>query len=149
MIPDHSGSAGAGTTNNRSVGDRDSRLSSGVATSLGAATPAQVQAENSAGAAECVSLLGEIALSRDGAARAAVPGARARLLIAALATHPGRSRAAQALIDDVWGEQPPRAPMNALHTQVSRLRSALPDGALEAGPAGYRLILGEEQSTPE
>ncbi|WP_308163003.1 AfsR/SARP family transcriptional regulator [Nocardia alni] len=92
-----------------------------------------------------VVLLGEIAVSRDGAGPVAVPGARARLLVAALATHSGRSRSATALIEDVWGEQPPRAPMNALHTQVSRLRSLLPDGALEVGPAGYRLTLTEEQ----
>ncbi|WP_378734272.1 BTAD domain-containing putative transcriptional regulator [Nocardia brasiliensis] len=87
-----------------------------------------------------VALLGEIALRRDGAL-AALPGTRSRLLLAALAMRPGRSRSAQSLIDDVWGEQPPRAPMNALHTQVSRLRSLLPDGALEIGPAGYRLTL--------
>ncbi|MEU1207735.1 BTAD domain-containing putative transcriptional regulator [Nocardia sp. NPDC005825] len=91
-----------------------------------------------------VALLGEIALRRDGALTA-VPGARARLLVAALAVHPGRSRSAQALIDEVWGEDPPRAPMNALHTQVSRLRSALPDGVLEIGPAGYRLMLTADQ----
>lgn len=97
-----------------------------------------------AGESVVVALLGEIALRRDGAL-AALPGARSRLLLAALALRPGRSRSAQALIDDVWGEQPPRAPMNALHTQVSRLRSALPDGALEIGPAGYRLILRADQ----
>ncbi|MFI7001588.1 BTAD domain-containing putative transcriptional regulator [Nocardia sp. NPDC050175] len=91
-----------------------------------------------------VALLGEIALRRDGALTA-LPGARSRLLLAALALRPGRSRSAQSLIDDVWGEQPPRAPMNALHTQVSRLRSALPDGALEIGPAGYRLTLRADQ----
>ncbi|MEV6428600.1 BTAD domain-containing putative transcriptional regulator [Nocardia sp. NPDC051463] len=97
-----------------------------------------------AGASVVVALLGEIALRRDGAL-AALPGARSRLLLAALALQPGRSRSAQALIDDVWGEQPPRAPMNALHTQVSRLRSALPDGVLEIGPAGYRLVLRPDQ----
>lgn len=97
-----------------------------------------------AGDSILVALLGEIALRRDGALTA-VPGARARLLVAALAVHPGRSRSAQALIDEVWGEDPPRAPMNALHTQVSRLRSALPDGVLEIGPAGYRLMLAAEQ----
>ncbi|GAA5044413.1 AfsR/SARP family transcriptional regulator [Nocardia callitridis] len=91
-----------------------------------------------------VGLLGEIALRRDGAL-SALPGARARLLLAALALAPGRSRSAQTLIDDVWAQQPPRAPMNALHTQVSRLRSALPEGALEIGPAGYRLTLPVEQ----
>ncbi|MEV6556170.1 BTAD domain-containing putative transcriptional regulator [Nocardia sp. NPDC051756] len=97
-----------------------------------------------AGEPVAVALLGEIALRRDGALTA-LPGARSRLLLAALALHPGRSRSAQSLIDDVWGEQPPRAPMNALHTQVSRLRSALPDGALEIGPAGYRLTLPADQ----
>ncbi|MBF6333730.1 AfsR/SARP family transcriptional regulator [Nocardia transvalensis] len=122
MFPEHSGSAGAGRTNARPGGGD------------GPAAAAPVR----------VALLGEVAVRRDGEL-AAVPGARARLLIAALATHPGRSRSAQSLIDDVWGAQPPRAPMNALHTQVSRLRSALPDGVLEIGPAGYRLSLGEEQ----
>ncbi|RBO90764.1 putative ATPase [Nocardia puris] len=85
-----------------------------------------------------VALLGEVALRRDGVL-SAVPGARSRLLLAALALHPGRSRSAIALIEDVWGERPPRSPMNALHTQVSRLRAALPAGALEIGPAGYKL----------
>ncbi|MBO0854637.1 MAG: transcriptional regulator [Nocardia sp.] len=91
-----------------------------------------------------VALLGEIALRRD-AELVAVPGGRARLLVAALATHPGRSRSAHALIEDIWGGQPPKAPMNALHTQVSRLRSLLPEGALEIGPAGYRLLLPAAQ----
>lgn len=87
-----------------------------------------------------VGVLGVIAIRRDDA-MIALPGARARLLLAALAVHPGRARSAQTLIDEVWGEQPPRAPMNALHTQVSRLRALLPDGALEIGPAGYLLRL--------
>ncbi|MGN2635700.1 BTAD domain-containing putative transcriptional regulator [Nocardia takedensis] len=93
-----------------------------------------------AGASVVVALLGEVALRRDDTL-SAVAGTRARVLVAALALRPGRSRSAQALIEDVWGDQPPRAPMNALHTQVSRLRSALPEGALEIGPAGYRLRL--------
>lgn len=97
-----------------------------------------------AGESVVVALLGEIALRRDGLLTP-LPGARSRLLLTALALRPGRSRGAQALIEDVWGEQPPRSPMNALHTQVSRLRSALPEGALEIGPAGYRLTLGADQ----
>ncbi|MEV6214807.1 BTAD domain-containing putative transcriptional regulator [Nocardia sp. NPDC051833] len=88
-----------------------------------------------------VGVLGVIAIRRDDATLLALPGARARLLLAALAVRPGRARSAQALVDEVWGDQPPRAPMNALHTQVSRLRALLPDGALEIGPAGYRLTL--------
>ncbi|MEU2255459.1 BTAD domain-containing putative transcriptional regulator [Nocardia xishanensis] len=97
-----------------------------------------------AGASVVVSLLGEVALRRDGALTP-VPGARSRLLLTALALRPGRSRTASALIDDVWADQPPRSPMNALHTQVSRLRSTLPDGALEIGPAGYRLTFAPDK----
>ncbi|WP_063062567.1 ATP-binding protein [Nocardia sienata] len=91
-----------------------------------------------------VTLLGRIALRRDGEL-VALPGARARLLLVALALRPGRSRSAAVLIQEVWGGAPPRSPMNALHTQISRLRAALPEGVLEAGPAGYRLALGPEQ----
>ncbi|MGW6423244.1 AfsR/SARP family transcriptional regulator [Nocardia sp. NPDC055053] len=87
-----------------------------------------------------VGVLGVIAIRRGGALLA-LPGARARLLLAALAVRPGRARSAQSLVDEIWGDQPPRAPMNALHTQVSRLRALLPEGALEIGPAGYRLTL--------
>ncbi len=97
-----------------------------------------------AGASVVVALLGVVSTRRDGVL-VPLPGARARILLAALASHPGRSRTAAALIDEVWGEQSPRSPMNALHTQVSRLRAALPDGALEIGPSGYRLALGKAQ----
>ncbi|WP_253784640.1 AfsR/SARP family transcriptional regulator [Nocardia amikacinitolerans] len=97
-----------------------------------------------AGASVVVALLGEVALRRDDGLTP-VPGTRSRLLLTALALRPGRSRSAPALIEDVWAERPPRSPMNALHTQVSRLRSALPDGALEIGPAGYRLAFAPEQ----
>ncbi|GAD83739.1 transcriptional regulator [Nocardia asteroides NBRC 15531] len=87
-----------------------------------------------------VGVLGVIAIRR-GEELVALPGARARVLLTALAVRPGRARSAQSLVDEVWGDQPPRAPMNALHTQVSRLRALLPEGALEIGPAGYRLTL--------
>ncbi|WP_253799400.1 AfsR/SARP family transcriptional regulator, partial [Nocardia amikacinitolerans] len=97
-----------------------------------------------AGASVVVALLGGVALRRDDALTP-VPGTRSRLLLTALALRPGRSRSAPALIEDVWAERPPRSPMNALHTQVSRLRSALPAGALEIGPAGYRLAFAPEQ----
>ncbi|QCB52988.1 AfsR/SARP family transcriptional regulator [Rhodococcus sp. PAMC28707] len=74
-----------------------------------------------------------------------IPGMRARALLAALATSPGRSRSTSALIDDIWPDAPPRSPKNALQTQVSRLRTALPPGTVEIGPAGYRLLIEPEQ----
>ncbi|MGW5319493.1 AfsR/SARP family transcriptional regulator [Nocardia thailandica] len=91
-----------------------------------------------------VGLLGDVSVRRDDRL-VPVPGGRARVLLAALAVRPGVARSAHALIEDIWGTEPPRSPMNALHTQVSRLRASLPDGALEAGPAGYRLRLPAER----
>lgn len=91
-----------------------------------------------------VALLGDVATRRDGVL-VPLPGPRARSLLVALARRPGHSRSASALVEDVWGATPPKSPANALHTQISRLRSALPDGAVEAGPAGYRLALAPEQ----
>jgi len=91
-----------------------------------------------------VALLGDVATRRDGVL-VPLAGPRARSLLVALARRPGHSRSAAALVEDVWGEDPPRSPANALHTQISRLRSALPDAAIEAGPAGYRLALAPEQ----
>lgn len=91
-----------------------------------------------------VALLGEVSTRRDGGL-VPLPGARARSLLVALARRPGRARTAQALIEDVWGDDPPRSPSNALHTQISRLRAALPEGAIEMGPAGYRLELARTQ----
>ncbi len=91
-----------------------------------------------------MALLGVVS-TRRGGELVAVAGPRARILLVALARTPGRVRSAQALIEDVWGESPPRSPANALHTQISRLRAVLPDGALESGPAGYRLDLSRTQ----
>ncbi|WP_024795167.1 BTAD domain-containing putative transcriptional regulator [Tomitella biformata] len=88
-----------------------------------------------------VGLLGAVSVRRDGVLTP-VPGGRARTVLAALALDPGRFRSAAGLIEDIWGETAPRDPMNALHTQISRLRAVLPEGAIEAGPAGYRLALG-------
>ncbi len=91
-----------------------------------------------------VALLGEVA-TRRGGDLIPLPGLRARSLLAALARRPGRACSSQSLIEEVWGDEPPRSPTNALHTQISRLRAALPEGVLEKGPAGYRLVLDRMQ----
>ncbi|NLU84144.1 BTAD domain-containing putative transcriptional regulator [Rhodococcus sp. HNM0569] len=93
-----------------------------------------------------VALLGDVATRRTvGSATAdelvAVPGIRARSLLAALARTPGRVRSAAALVDEVWGDRPPKSPGNALHTQISRLRAVLPRDVLESVGSGYRLRL--------
>ena len=68
-----------------------------------------------------------------------VPGIRAKRLLVALALARGRTRSADRLIADVWGDAPPRSPTSALHTQVSRLRQLLGSHCLEGASSGYRL----------
>ncbi|WAC54665.1 BTAD domain-containing putative transcriptional regulator [Gordonia sp. SL306] len=90
-----------------------------------------------------IGLLGPVAVGRgcvepDGLV--AVPGVRARRLLASLALADGRTRSAERLISDVWGDDPPRSPMPALHTQISRLRPLLGPGRLEGVGNGYRLV---------
>ncbi|MGZ8177011.1 ATP-binding protein [Williamsia sp. SKLECPSW1] len=87
-----------------------------------------------------IGLLGPVAVDTGGGMQN-VPGARARRLLAALAVEPGTLRSSRALIEDVWDDAPPQSPQAALHTQVSRLRQALPDGVLLAEPSGYRLLV--------
>ncbi|MDJ0392127.1 BTAD domain-containing putative transcriptional regulator [Rhodococcus sp. G-MC3] len=91
-----------------------------------------------------VGVLGAVATRIDGV-MTPLPGNRSRALLVALGASPGRIRSAAALIDDVWPDEAPRSPKNALQTQISRLRSALAPGLLESGPAGYRLVLTVDQ----
>ncbi|MFC4032302.1 BTAD domain-containing putative transcriptional regulator [Streptomyces polygonati] len=72
-------------------------------------------------------------------------GARQQALLAVLLLHMNTPVPAAAIVDAVWGEQPPAHPRNALQTTVSRLRQALrsglgaPEGMLVAAGAGYVL----------
>nr|WP_244421208.1 BTAD domain-containing putative transcriptional regulator [Gordonia polyisoprenivorans] len=69
-----------------------------------------------------------------------VPGLRAKRLLTSLALADGRTRSAERLIDDVWGDDAPRSPSSALHTQISRLRQLLGAAHLQGSGSGYRLV---------
>ncbi|WP_115944433.1 BTAD domain-containing putative transcriptional regulator [Amycolatopsis thermalba] len=86
-----------------------------------------------------VGMLGPFEVRTDDGALADVPGARLRGLVVALALQPGRVVPKAALVDWIWGEQPPADAANALQRLVSRLRKALPAGLVEGQPDGYRL----------
>ncbi|MGK5730667.1 AfsR/SARP family transcriptional regulator [Streptomyces sp. URMC 124] len=75
---------------------------------------------------------------------AALGGARLRALLTALALHPGRVRSAEALIDAVWGDEPPADAAGALQALVGRLRRAVGHDAVASAAGGYRLC-----ATPE
>ncbi|MFG2714779.1 BTAD domain-containing putative transcriptional regulator [Streptomyces goshikiensis] len=100
-------------------------------------------------------VLGPVTVRTDDGAAVPVPEAKVRALLAALLVHHGRPVAVDRLIDDLWGEDAPGNPANALQTKVSQLRRALAraeDGgrALVAfGPAGYTLrVSGEAVDAP-
>ncbi len=84
-------------------------------------------------------MLGPFEVRTDDGGFADVPGARLRGLLIALALQPGRVVPKAALIDWIWGEQPPSDAVNALQRLVSRLRKALPAGSVEGQTDGYRL----------
>ncbi|MGJ0117935.1 BTAD domain-containing putative transcriptional regulator [Williamsia sp. MIQD14] len=87
-----------------------------------------------------IGLLGPVAVATP-AGMVEVPGVRARRLLVALALARGGVRSASALIDLVWGDDRPKSPQAALHTQISRLRQVLPSGMLAGAATGYRLDL--------
>ncbi|WP_422290612.1 BTAD domain-containing putative transcriptional regulator, partial [Trebonia sp.] len=86
-----------------------------------------------------IGMLGPLEVRTDDGGLADVPGARLRGLLTALALRPDRVVPKASLVDWIWGEDPPADAANALQRLVSRLRKALPEGAIEGQPDGYRL----------
>ncbi|WP_042439633.1 AfsR/SARP family transcriptional regulator [Streptacidiphilus albus] len=84
-------------------------------------------------------ILGTTQAIRDDGTPVPLAGARLRALLAALALRAGRAVPAWALIDEVWAEEPPGDPQDALQTLVARLRRALGADQVLSAPEGYRL----------
>lgn len=86
-----------------------------------------------------IDLLGGVrATSADGRSLD-VGSSKAQAVLAALALSPGRAVPIARLIDDVWGDDPPRTAEKTLQSYVVRLRKALgPEAVVRAG-AAYRL----------
>jgi predicted ATPase/DNA-binding SARP family transcriptional activator len=83
-------------------------------------------------------VLGALEVCRDGVP-VPLPSGRRRAVLAALLVRAGRPVPADALVEAAWGDELPADPRAALHTVLSRLRGALGDGVLRAGPAGYSI----------
>ncbi len=86
-------------------------------------------------------MLGSFEVRTDDGVLTDVPGDRLRGLLIALALDPGHVVPKATLVDWIWGEHPPADAANALQRLVSRLRKALPEGAVEGQPNGYRLTV--------
>ncbi|MFI7067526.1 winged helix-turn-helix domain-containing protein [Kribbella sp. NPDC050124] len=68
-------------------------------------------------------------------------GRRDRVVVAALAVHPGEVVSAEQLADVLWGEQLPPSWPKVVQGCVVRLRKVLGTHAIETLPLGYRLVV--------
>src|SRR5262249_62319495 len=83
-------------------------------------------------------VLGALEVYEEGRA-ISLGGARQRALLAILLTRVNEVVSADRLIDQLWGEQPPRTPLNALQYLVSQLRKALGADRIVTRPPGYAI----------
>jgi DNA-binding SARP family transcriptional activator len=73
-------------------------------------------------------------------------GSRLRALLVLLLTSANEVVSADRLIDELWGQQPPRAAGNALQYHVSQLRKALGNvDLIETREPGYLIRVGPDQ----
>jgi DNA-binding SARP family transcriptional activator/Tfp pilus assembly protein PilF len=82
----------------------------------------------------------------DGAAWLAVQAAHQRAVLAILLAEPGRVVSAQRLVDEIWGERPPRSALSAVQGYVMRLRRLLGDRSgkvVVTQGHGYQLVIAE------
>ncbi|WP_433164100.1 BTAD domain-containing putative transcriptional regulator [Kribbella sp. CA-247076] len=90
-------------------------------------------------------VLGPLVVRTDAGEPVAVPDTKVRTLLLDLLVHRGRPVSADRLIEDLWGDRPPRNATGTLQARISQLRTALDRAepgsrALVAhGPAGYTL----------
>jgi DNA-binding SARP family transcriptional activator/DNA-binding beta-propeller fold protein YncE len=66
-------------------------------------------------------------------------GRKPTALLALLILYGNEGVSADRLIDELWGEEPPRTVRKSLQVHVSRLRRELGDGIIETRPHGYAL----------
>ncbi len=70
---------------------------------------------------------------------------RDRVVLSALAVNAREPMTTQALADALWGNELPASWAKVVHGCVSRLRKRLGTAAIDSGPYGYCLTLGEDE----
>ncbi|SMD00283.1 BTAD domain-containing putative transcriptional regulator [Kibdelosporangium aridum] len=90
-----------------------------------------------------VAVLGPLSLTDGADQQIEVGGPRLRMLLVRLALEANRIVPTEALIDGLWGTQPPVDATNALQSLVSRLRKTGLAKRIESYPAGYSLAATE------
>jgi DNA-binding SARP family transcriptional activator len=72
-------------------------------------------------------------------------GRNQRALLALLLLRANKAVSSERLVDQLWGEHPPRTATTSLQNTVSQLRKLLGPGVLHTRPTGYVLELDESQ----
>ena len=75
----------------------------------------------------------------DGGAPVPLGGRNQRALLTLLLLRANEAVSAERLVDQLWGEHPPRTAMTSLQNTVSQLRKLLGPGLLHTRPTGYLL----------
>ena len=95
-----------------------------------------------------IGVLGPLQVRDESGRLVSVGGRQLRVLFTLLALNAGRVVPPASLADQIWPDDPPGNPGNALQTLVSRLRAELRlagfANVIESHPAGYRLAVPPE-----
>jgi DNA-binding SARP family transcriptional activator len=89
-------------------------------------------------------LLGPVQIVDDGRP-VEVEGTKTRALLAIMLINANVVLSVDRLIEDLWGDQPPRTAVGTLHAYVSRLRSVLGPHVLVTKRPGYELVAPPEE----
>ncbi|WNG95531.1 BTAD domain-containing putative transcriptional regulator [Mycobacterium sp. ITM-2016-00318] len=76
-----------------------------------------------------------------------MPGAKPRAILSMLGLHGGSVVSAEALVELLWGDDPPRTAAKAMQTHISALRRALGDGFVLTEGTGWTLSTAEIDAT--
>ncbi|PZF62274.1 hypothetical protein DEI92_01880 [Curtobacterium sp. MCBD17_034] len=88
-----------------------------------------------------VAVLGPVLVESPAGDLDPLPGALARTFIAVLVLARGNTATTETLIDELWGDTPPKGARAALQTLVSRVRRSTVEGVVASTGTGYRLAL--------
>lgn len=94
-------------------------------------------------------VLGPLRVVDDGGNASSVSAHKVRVLLAALLVRSGQVVSSERLIEEIWGENPPRRAVAGLHVYVSNLRKFLTGTArnsrIVTRPPGYLLDVGDHE----
>jgi DNA-binding SARP family transcriptional activator/tetratricopeptide (TPR) repeat protein len=84
-------------------------------------------------------ILGSLDVRDDGGSALPLGGVRERSLLAILLLHANEPVTTDRVVDELWGEDPPKAAVKTVQVYVSRLRKVLGAETIVSAPGGYLL----------